>query len=66
MNPDSLIVKDKARCPKFAVDYCKDGKSYKMFQFERLGFFVVDEDSTAKHPIFNRCVALKSNFDAKK
>jgi glutaminyl-tRNA synthetase len=46
MNPDSLVVK-KARIPKFVAEYAKDNKGYKMHQFERLGFFVVDEESTA-------------------
>jgi len=31
MNPNSLIVKDKARLPKYVVEYAKDPKSYKMF-----------------------------------
>ena len=29
------------------------------FQLQRVGFFVVDLDSTAKKPVFNRTVALK-------
>ena len=29
------------------------------FQFERLGYFCVDPDSTPEHPVFNRTVALK-------
>lgn len=63
MNPNSLIIKAKARVPKFVVDYAKDGKCYKIHQFERLGFFVVDEESTAQKPIFNRTVALKQNYE---
>ncbi|CAL6101673.1 Glutaminyl-tRNA_synthetase [Hexamita inflata] len=64
MNPNSLIVKDKARVPKYVAEAGtqKDGVQYKMFQFERLGFFVVDEQSSNKKLIFNRTVALKSSF----
>ena len=29
------------------------------FQFQRVGFFCVDDTSTVKKPVFNRIVALK-------
>jgi glutaminyl-tRNA synthetase len=29
------------------------------FQFQRIGYFVVDLDSTAAKPVFNRIVPLK-------
>jgi glutaminyl-tRNA synthetase len=29
------------------------------YQFERLGYFAVDPDSTPGRPVFNRTVALK-------
>ncbi len=32
------------------------------FQFERLGFFVVDPDSTPAAPVFNRTVSLKDTW----
>jgi glutaminyl-tRNA synthetase len=32
------------------------------YQFERLGYFSVDSDSTADHPIFNRTVALRDTW----
>jgi len=35
------------------------------FQFQRLGYFCVDDDSTANHLIFNRTATLK-DFSAKK
>jgi glutaminyl-tRNA synthetase len=31
------------------------------FQFERLGYFVTDKDSTAEHLVFNRTVSLKDS-----
>ncbi|MEY2726004.1 MAG: Glutamine--tRNA ligase [Planctomycetota bacterium] len=32
------------------------------FQFERLGYFTVDADSTASRPVFNRTVTLKDTW----
>ncbi len=32
------------------------------FQFERLGYFCVDSDSTPGHPVFNRTVTLKDSY----
>ncbi|XP_054722329.1 glutamine--tRNA ligase-like [Uloborus diversus] len=39
----------------------KDAKTYDKFQFERLGFFSVDPDSTAKKIVFNQTVTLKED-----
>jgi len=32
------------------------------YQFERLGYFCVDPDSTPQHPVFNRTVTLKDTW----
>jgi len=32
------------------------------FQFERLGYFSVDPDSTPERPVFNRTVTLKDTW----
>jgi glutaminyl-tRNA synthetase len=32
------------------------------FQFERLGYFCVDRESTAERPIFNRTVTLRDTW----
>ena len=32
------------------------------YQFERLGYFCVDKDSTADRPVFNRTVGLRDTF----
>jgi glutaminyl-tRNA synthetase len=32
------------------------------YQFERLGYFCVDKDSTAEKPVFNRTVALRDTW----
>jgi glutaminyl-tRNA synthetase len=31
------------------------------FQFERLGYFVTDKDSSSEHLVFNRTVSLKDS-----
>lgn len=58
LNPNSEIVKQNA----FIDPYFKNPINcaiYEKYQFERMGFFVVDQDTTADHLIFNRSVTLK-------
>ena len=59
LNPDSLmILKDCKVEPSLA-----DSKPLDRFQFQRLGYFCVDDyDSTPKKPIFNRTVPLKDTW----
>lgn len=56
INPDSLRTVPNARIEKFLTE-AKAGEHY---QFQRIGYFVVDSDSRAGHLIFNRTVGLKS------
>ncbi|MBN1870227.1 MAG: glutamine--tRNA ligase, partial [Candidatus Omnitrophica bacterium] len=39
-----------------------DAQSGKLYQFERLGYFCADKDSTPGHPIFNRAVSLRDQW----
>ncbi|KAG0723873.1 putative glutamine--tRNA ligase [Chionoecetes opilio] len=55
-NPDSMTVLD---C--LADASVKGAKAYDKFQFERIGFFSVDPDSTADCLVFNRTVGLKED-----
>ena len=57
LNPNSLIVK-KA----YAEPFIKDAKPGDKFQFERIGYFCVDPDSTDDKLIFNRTVTLKDEW----
>ena len=58
LNPNSLeIVKDAKIEPSLATPPIG-----KRFQFERLGYFCVDPESTAGRPVFNRTVALKDTW----
>ena len=58
LNPDSLKRIDKAYIePSLAT--ATDGDS---FQFQRLGYFNVDPDSTNEKLVFNRTVALRDSW----
>ena len=62
LNPDSLKVLDNCYVEPFAVD----NESARYLQFQRIGYFVKDLDSTAEHPVFNRTVGLKDNWNKQK
>jgi glutaminyl-tRNA synthetase len=36
------------------------------FQFQRLGYFCVDPDTTDNRPVFNRTVPLRDSWSKKK
>jgi glutaminyl-tRNA synthetase len=58
LNPDSLeILTDCKLEPSLAS--AKPGDRY---QFERLGYFCVDPDTTAERLVFNRTVALRDSW----
>ncbi len=59
VNPDSLIIHDKAYLESSAAG----SKAYDRFQFMRQGYFCVDyKDTTEDHLVFNRIVSLKSSY----
>lgn len=58
MNPDCLEVR-----PVCYVEPClADARPLDHFQFQRLGYFTVDKDSTPGHIVFNRTVSLKDTW----
>lgn len=58
LNPDSLkILKECKVEPSL-----KNSKPLDKFQFQRLGYFCVDYDSTEDHLVFNRTVSLKDTW----
>jgi glutaminyl-tRNA synthetase len=61
INPNSLNVNKNA----FAEPSLKTAKVGDRFQFQRLGYFTVDNDSTAENIVFNRTVALKDTWTKK-
>jgi len=58
INPDSLIV-----VPNALIEPSLNSvKVEERFQFERVGYFCVDPDTTASKTIFNRTVTLKESY----
>ncbi|MDK2840733.1 MAG: glutaminyl-tRNA synthetase [Anaerophaga sp.] len=58
LNPDSLNILTNCR----VEPSLKDVKALDFFQFQRLGYFCVDPDSTPGHLVFNRTVPLKDTW----
>ncbi len=58
LNPESLIVKKECK----VEEYLKEAKHGDRFQFQRIGYFNVDLDSTSDNIVFNRTVALKDSW----
>jgi len=58
LNPDSLKVVKGCKLEP-SVQAAAPGSR---FQFERLGYFCVDLDSTAEKPVFNRTVTLRDTW----
>ena len=61
INPDSLIVKKGCK----VEEYLQDAKPGDSFQFQRIGYFNIDLDSTPNQLIFNRTVALRDSWKKK-
>ncbi len=58
LNPNSLeVVLDAKLEPSL-----RDAAPGSRFQFERLGYFAVDPDTTTGKPVFNRTVALRDTW----
>ncbi len=58
INPDSLKINDNA----FVEPSLKTAKTGDQFQFQRLGYFNVDDDSTHEKLVFNRTVPLRDSW----
>ncbi len=62
LNPKSLVVQNGCRLERSLASATSEDH----FQFERLGYFVVDSElHSAKKPVFNRVVALKDSWARK-
>ncbi|MFA5297749.1 MAG: glutamine--tRNA ligase/YqeY domain fusion protein [Lutibacter sp.] len=57
LNPDSLTVIEA-----FVEPSLKDANVLDRFQFQRLGYFCVDTDSTKEKLVFNRTVPLRDSW----
>ena len=58
VNPDSLQIIDNA----FLEPGLADAKAGDRFQFQRLGYFCVDNDTTPEKPVFNKTVGLRDTW----
>ena len=59
LNPDSLKIRKNAKIESWLAERLKAGDHY---QFQRLGYYVVDTDSTPEHPVFNKSIGLKDTW----
>ena len=59
LNPDSLKVRTNAKIEPWLAERIKAGDNY---QFVRLGYYVVDPDSTPEKPVFNKTIGLKDTW----
>ncbi|PID88951.1 MAG: glutamine--tRNA ligase, partial [Bacteroidia bacterium] len=62
INPHSLDIIDNA----IIESSVKEAKPLDAFQFERVGYFNVDPDSTKEKMVFNRTLSLKDSWKPKK
>ncbi|MEO0086168.1 MAG: glutamate--tRNA ligase family protein, partial [candidate division WOR-3 bacterium] len=58
VNPQSLTVAEGCRVEPMLAG----AKPGELFQFERLGYFAADPDSTPGRPVFNRAVTLRDTW----
>ena len=59
LNPESLRVITDAKIEPFLAENAQVGDKY---QFQRIGYFCVDEDSTEGRLVFNRTIGLKDSW----
>lgn len=59
LNPDSLVVRQIKVEPFVAANARKGEK----FQFQRIGYFTPDYDSTPEHLVFNRTIGLRDSWE---
>lgn len=57
LNPDSLKIINA-----YAEPGLKESKIGERFQFQRIGYFNIDTDSTADQVVFNKTVGLRDNW----
>ena len=60
INPESLKVRQS-----FIEPYIKKASVGQHFQFQRLGYFILDKDTSLNHIVFNKTVGLRDTWDKK-
>ncbi|MGV6851674.1 MAG: glutamine--tRNA ligase/YqeY domain fusion protein [bacterium] len=61
LNPDSLKILPHAKLSPLLKGANPDDR----YQFERLGYFCLDEESSAEKPVYNRVITLRDNWQTK-
>lgn len=59
LNPDSLKIRENVKVEPWLAERAKAGDHY---QFQRLGYYTVDPDSTPEKLVFNKTVGLKDTW----
>ena len=59
LNPDSLKVRTNVKVEPWLAEQAKVGDH---FQFQRIGYYTVDPDTTADRIVFNRTIGLKDSW----
>ena len=59
LNPESLKIRENAKIEPWLAERLKAGDHY---QFQRLGYYSVDPDTTPDKPVFNKTVGLKDSW----
>ena len=59
LNPDSLKVLENVMIEPWLAERAKSGDHY---QFQRLGYYTVDPDTTENHIVFNKTIGLKDTW----
>lgn len=58
LNPDSLELNNEAYVEKYAAEF----KPQDYLQFQRIGYYTPDKDTTPDHLVFNRTVGLRDSW----
>lgn len=58
LNPNSLKI--LTNC--YVEEYAKEKKPGEFLQFQRIGYFTLDPDTTSEHLVFNKTVGLKDTW----
>lgn len=58
LNPNSLKILNNC----YVEEYAKEKKPGEFLQFQRIGYFTLDPDTTLEHFVFNKTVGLKDTW----
>ncbi len=59
LNPDSLVVRTNVMIEPWLAKRAKAGDHY---QFQRIGYYTVDPDTTPDHIVFNKTIGLRDTW----